>query len=159
MPNGTSTFETLRQSAARSRDVVADQSARLFDRTDIIDEITVLASQTNADFIDLGPVGHAGFIIPDQVRFRYNSTATANFTAKLVKVDAAGAAVDITGTTTFDNSGVEVGSQVAATNAPLIPVAATDRIRFVFVAITTATAGHKIGVELPFARRQLAASV
>lgn len=159
MPNGTSTFETARQSAARSRDVVADQSARLFDRVDIIDEITVLASQMAGDFIDLGPVGHAGFIFPDQIRFRYNSTAAANFAAKIVKVDAAGTAVDLTANTTFDNSGVEVGSQVGTSNAPLIPVAPTDRIRFVFGTITTATAGHKIGVELPFAKRQLAASV
>lgn len=159
MPNGTSTFETARQSAARSRDVVADQSARLFDRVDIIDEITVLASQVANDFIDLGPVGQAGFIFPDQIRYRYNSTATANFIAKIVKVDAAGTAVDITGPTTFDNSGVELGAQVAASNAPLIAVAPTDRLRFVFNTVTTATAGHKIGVEIPFAKRQLAASV
>lgn len=158
MPNGTSTFETLRQSAARSRDVIADYSAREFQQLDLLDEITVLASQANADFIDLGPVRHAGFIPPDQIRFRYNTTATANFTAKLVKVDAAGTAVDITGATTFDNSGVEAGVQVAATAAPLIAVAPTDRLRFVFVAITTATTGHKIGIEITMYKRQLAAA-
>lgn len=158
MPNGTSTFETIRQSAARSRDVIADYSAREFQAVEIIDEITVLASQANADFIDLGPVRHAGFIAPDAIRFRYNTTATANFTAKIVKVDAAGTAVDLTGNTTFDNSGVEVGVQVAATAAPLIAVAPTDRLRFVFVAITTATTGHKINVEIQMYKRQLAAA-
>jgi hypothetical protein len=158
MPNGLSTFETLRQSAARSRDVIADYSAREFQAIEIIDEITVLASQANADFIDLGPVRHAGFISPDAIRFRYNTSATANFTAKIVKVDAAGTAVDLTGNTTFNNADVEVGVQVAATAAPLIAVAPTDRLRFVFVAITTATTGHKIGIEIPMYKRQLAAA-
>jgi hypothetical protein len=156
MPNGLSTFETLRQSAARSREVSADQAGRVLSLHPILDEITVLASQANADFIDLGPVGLMGFIPPDAIRFRYNTTATANFTAKIVKVDSAGAnAVDLTGATTFDNSGVESGVQVAATAAPLITVLPTDRLRFVFVAITTATTGHKIGVEILFYKRQL----
>jgi len=159
MPNGFSTFETTRRSAAQSRNVIADYSARLFEAVPLLDEITVLASQANADFIDLGPVGLAGFIPPDGIRFRYNTTATANFTAKIVKVDAAGTAVDLTGATTFDNSGVESGVQVAATAAPLIAVLPTDRLRFVFVAITTATTGHKIGIEIPFFKRQLNASV
>lgn len=158
MPNGSSAYATALASAAQSRSVVAANDGRIFEPYTIVDELTLRGDEAVNEWHDLGPVGMNGLIQPELVRLRYITTATANFAWKLARVAADGTVTDITAAVTMDNSGPEVATAVAATTAPLLPLVPTDRLRLIFTAVTTRTAGHRIGIEIPFLKRQLAPS-
>ena len=88
-------------------------------------------------------------IVPEQCVIRYGGSGTTNFTARLDKIAAAdGTNTNLTTAVTCDASGVEVFAAAANTAPPTFKAA--DSLRLTLPAVTTATAGRILLLEIAY---------
>lgn len=147
MANGKS--EYLKQMDANSLHARANQS--MVNRAKGLARFEYIAQGNEAvnDYIDLGSICVPAFIQPEEIKMRFQLTGVGNITGKFQRVTATGVVTDIT---TPSNTAMALAlSFTAATAGPSVSVEKTDRIRFLFTAITTVpTAGRVIYFEIPY---------
>lgn len=149
MANGASAWATAINAAPTSRTSHPSWHSYHFNRKVRRDVVTLLGNEANGAYHDLASLQVEGAVlIPEQCVIRYGGSGTVNLTARLDKIDAAGAVTNLTGTVTVDATGIEVFA--AAANTALPTLAATDKLRLTFPAVTTTTAGRLLLIELAF---------